>query len=554
MTKIKTVYILCFAFLAYFLLYPLAHVLSQSFLVEGRFTLSIFKIALENYSVRRSVINSFLLGIIVVISTTAIGAPLAYLFARYRFPGKNILRPLFFLPLIVSPFVGAIGMMQILSRFGSLNIFLLNAGLIKHPISWLGSGFAGIFILETLHLYPIMFLNLSSALNNFDVSSEEASYNLGGSFLQTLRRITFPLLLPGYFAAASIIFIWALTDLGTPLVFEYRELISVQIFNSIKDMNTNPQGYALVLLVVLITFLLFILTKRLIDKRPYTTGRTAVSFTEKILPAKKLLFVYLAVLSLVFISLLPHISIILSSVSKKWFFTVFPSQYTGEAYATVFAHHLTKTGIFNSILLSSASTLIDLLMGFAIGFFLARTKFKGRNLLDLLVMLPLAIPGIVMAFGYFSLFSNTLLDPRNNPVILLIISYSIRRLPYIVRSTYSSFQQLSESVEEASYSLGADRITTFKRITFPLISPGLFAGGVLAFSFSVMEVSSSLILAVRERHYPIAKVIYILAGRVTDGPYVACAMGVLGMILVGLSYYISSRLVSKKIGEFFRIG
>jgi len=169
-------------------------------------------------------------------------------------------------------------------------------------------------------------------------------------------------------------------------------------------------------------------------------------------------------------------------------------------------------------------------------------------------MLPLAIPGIVMAFGYFSLFSNTILDPRNNPVILLIISYSIRRIPYLVRSTYSSFQQLSESVEEASFSLGADTITTFKRITFPLVSPGLFAGAVLAFSFSVMEVSSSLILAVRERHYPIAKVIYTLAGRVTDGPYTACALGVMGMVLVGLSYYISSRLVSKKIGEFFRIG
>ena len=87
-----------------------------------------------------------------------------------------------------------------------------------------------------------------------------------------------------------------------------------------------------------------------------------------------------------------------------------------------------------------------------------------------------------------------------------------------------------------------------------MVSPGLFAGGVLAFSFSVMEVSSSLILAVRERHYPIAKVIYTLAGRITDGPYVACALGVLGMFLVGISYYVSSKLVARKIGEFFRIG
>ncbi len=552
--NIRKVYIFCFCFLLYFLVYPLAYILTQSFVVDGRLTLEIFKNALANYVIRRAIANSFMLGILVVISTTAIGFPLAFVFARCRFPGKNFLRPLFFLPLIVSPFVGAIGMMQILSRFGSLNLLLFHTGIIRHPVSWLGSGFAGIFILLTLHLYPIMFLNLSSALNDFDISTEEASYNLGAGLFRTFRMITFPLLLPGYFAAASIIFIWALTDLGTPLVFEYRDLISVQIFNGIKDINTNPQGYALVLLVVLITLLLFMTTKRLIGKRPYTSGRTAANAVEKRLPGKKLILLYVLMGMLLSASLLPHISIILSSLSKKWFFTVFPSEYTGEFYRTVFLHHLTKTGIFNSIFLSTASTIVDLLMGFTIGFILARTKLKGRNLLDLLVMLPLAIPGIVMAFGYFSLFSNTILDPRKNPIILLIISYSIRRLPYLVRSTYSSFQQLSESVEEASFSLGADTLTTFRRITFPLVSPGLFAGGILAFSFSVMEVSSSLILAVREHHYPIAKVIYTLSGRVTDGPYVACALGVMGMILVGLSYYLSSRLVSKKIGEFFRLG
>jgi len=275
--NIKTVYIFCFAFLLYFLAYPLIHILSQSFLIDGHFTLNIFKNALGNYVVRRSIINSFSLAILVVLSTTAIGFPLAYLFARYSFPGKNIFRPLLFLPLIVSPFVGAIGMMQILSRFGSLNLFLLKAGIISYPVPWLGSGFSGIFILLTLHLYPIMFLNISSSLNNFDISTEEASYNLGAGFLQTMRKITFPLLLPGYFAAASIIFIWALTDLGTPLVFEYRNLISIQIFNNIKDINTNPQGYALVLFVVLITLVLFVLTKKLIEKRAYTTGRTAVN-------------------------------------------------------------------------------------------------------------------------------------------------------------------------------------------------------------------------------------------------------------------------------------
>ncbi|MCM8762612.1 MAG: iron ABC transporter permease [Candidatus Omnitrophica bacterium] len=551
--RIKLIYAICLGFLAYFIAYPLIHILINSFTVEEKATFKLFITALENYVIRRSLFNSFLLSIAVVISTSAIGIPLAFLFVRYRFPGRNFLMTLCFLPLIASPFVGAIGMTQILSRFGSLNILLMKLGIIKYPVSWLGSGLLGIFILETLHLYPIMFLNISAALNNFDISVEEASYNLGASFFQTFRRITFPLLLPGYFAAASIIFIWTLTDLGTPLIFEYRELLSVQIFNSIKDINLNPQGYVLVFLVILITFLLFGITKRYVTKHPYTTERTP-AFIEKNLSGKQLFPLYLFLFLLLGISLLPHISIILSSVSKKWFFTILPSEYTGEFYHTVFTHHLTKTGIFNSLFLSSISTLLGIILGFTIGFLLAKTKIRGKNILDIMAMLPLAIPGIVMAFNYFTLFTGTILDPRNNPYILLVISYSIRRLPYIVRSTYSSFQQLGESSEEASVSLGADRWTTFKRITFPLISPGLFAGAVLAFSFSVMEVSSGLILAIRERHYPIAKVIYTLAGRVTDGPYVACGLGVIGMVLVGFSYYISSRLVAKKIGEFFRIG
>jgi len=140
-----------------------------------------------------------------------------------------------------------------------------------------------------------------------------------------------------------------------------------------------------------------------------------------------------------------------------------------------------------------------------------------------------------------------------NPTFLLVLSYSIRRLPYLVRSSYSMFQQLNENLEEASYNLCASHFFTFRKIIIPLISPGLFAGGILVFAFSMLEVSSSLILSFKPKFYPIAKVIYELAGRVTDGPYIASALGVLGMILIGICFIISSKIISRKIGEFFRI-
>jgi iron(III) transport system permease protein len=552
--KRKISFSLILLFFLIFLVYPISFILYQCFFPNGNFTLKILKIAITSYVIRKSIINSFILGFIVVLTTSIIGIPLAFIFDRINFKGKSTLRVLFLLPMILSPFVGSIGIKQILSRFGSLNILLIKLGIIKEPISWFGSGFPGIVILQTLHLYPVMFLNISAYLNNYDISVEEASYNLGATTLQTFFRIIFPIILPGYFAASSIIFIWAITDLGTPLIFEFNNLISVKIFYTLKDINTNPVGYALVFIILFLTLFLFIFTKKYLEKAPYTTGRTTIQAKEKEIRGKKLFLLYLSLFIILFLSLIPHFSLIFFSFSKKWFFTVLPTEYTDEYYKVVFTHRLTKTGIFNSLIYSSISTTLDILLGFFIGYILARWKIKGKGLLDTLSMVPLIIPGIVLAFGYVSTFSNTIFDPKNNPVFLIILSYSLRRLPYLVRTTHSSFLQLNRELEEASYSLGGSEGTTFKKIIFPLVSPGLFAGGILAFAFSLMEVSCSLILAIREKFYPISKVIYTLAGRVTDGPNTATSLGVIGTIITGICLFISTKILSKKIGEFFRIG
>lgn len=552
--KRKISFSLILLFFLIFLVYPISFILCQCFFPNGNFTLKILKIAITSYVIRKSIINSFILGFIVVLTTSIIGIPLAFIFDRINFKGKSTLRVLFLLPMILSPFVGSIGIKQILSRFGSLNILLIKLGIIKEPISWFGSGFPGIVILQTLHLYPVMFLNISAYLNNYDISVEEASYNLGATTLQTFFRIIFPIILPGYFAASSIIFIWAITDLGTPLIFEFNNLISVKIFYTLKDINTNPVGYALVFIILFLTLFLFIFTKKYLEKAPYTTGRTTIQAKEKEIRGKKLFLLYLSLFIILFLSLIPHFSLIFFSFSKKWFFTVLPTEYTDEYYKVVFTHRLTKTGIFNSLIYSSISTTLDILLGFFIGYILARWKIKGKGLLDTLSMVPLIIPGIVLAFGYVSTFSNTIFDPKNNPAFLIILSYSLRRLPYLVRTTHSSFLQLNRELEEASYSLGGNEGTTFKKIIFPLVSPGLFAGGILAFAFSLMEVSCSLILAIREKFYPISKVIYTLAGRVTDGPNTATSLGVIGTIITGICLFISTKILSKKIGEFFRIG
>ena len=177
---------------------------------------------------------------ITTIATTLLSLPLAFLPVRYDFAGKGFLNGLILVPMVLPPFVGAIGMKQMFARFGSINLLLLDLGLIDQPVDWFGGGgFVGVVILEVLHLYPIMYLNVAAALANVDPSLEEAARNMGSSGFRLFRTVTFPLMLPGYFAGAIIVFIWAFTDLGTPLIFNYRQSWAVEIFNRILSILTR---------------------------------------------------------------------------------------------------------------------------------------------------------------------------------------------------------------------------------------------------------------------------------------------------------------------------
>jgi iron(III) transport system permease protein len=456
--------------------------------------------------------------------------------------------------MVLPPFVGAIGMRQLLARFGSVNLLLLEMGVVNQPIDWLGGGsFWGVVILEALHLYPIMYLNLAAALANVDPSLEEAAKNMGANSFKLFTTVTFPLMLPGYFAGAIIVFIWAFTDLGTPLVFEYREVIAVQIFNMVTDLHQNPMGYAFVVAVVAITLFFFYLSKRILGGGRYEMlGRGHVAAAARPASAAITATAYAVVLSISALALIPHLGVFLTSVTKRWFLSVLPSEYTLQFYQSVFNHELALLSIKNSLLLCSLSTIIDIVLGVTIAYLLARKRVPGKNILDALAMLPLALPGLVLAFGYVAAFSATPLDPRVNPVPLLVIAYAVRRLPYMVRAAYAGFQQTSVVLEEASINLGASPMRTLFQITMPLVFANLIAGAVLAFSFAMLEVSDSLLLASKEPYYPITKAIYALLGRIADGPYIASAMGMLGLLLLAASLFIAGRLFGRRMGELFR--
>ncbi len=553
------------AFLSFFLIYPLGLMLKRAFVVDGRLTLGLFGGLWRDPNRFDSIRNSLVIGAVVTVACGLLAAPLALLSGRYTFRGKKWLTGAILVPMIMPPFVGAIGMRQMLARNGTFDILLVKAlskiGLVAPETMGLvdltEGGIIAVIILETLHLYPIMYLNLAAALANVDPSLEEAARNLGASSRRLFRTVTLPLMMPGLFAGSIIVFIWAFTDLGTPLVFHFQNVIPVQIFNDSKAVNENPAAFAMVVLVVVLAAGAFILSKRLAGRRAYhmlskdTRGARAIR-----LGRRGTALAYLLFGGVTAVALLPHLSVVLMSISKTWLRTAFPSDYTLAWFKDIFSREDTLIGIRNSIFYSTGSTLVDVLVGVGLAYVLARGRIFGKGWLDTVAMMPLAIPGFVLAFGYVAAFvgSSTFrwLDPFLNPTLLLMVSYSVRRLPFMVRSVYAGFQQVSPSLEEASLNLGATPGRTLRKITVPLVSANILAGAMLCFSFAMLEVSDSLILASEKGFYPITKVIYALSMDIQRGPNLAAAMGMLGMALLVLSLLVAGRILGERMGELFR--
>ena len=559
-------------FFVIFLIYPLLYVFKESFWIDGKFNLSFFKLMVTDPNIRELVINSFKIGVIVTLMTSVVSLPLAYFLTRYRFPARNILRSVILIPMIMPPFVGALGMQKFFGNYGSINMLLVKLELMdpSKTIDWFGGGFWGVVLLSTLHLYPIMYLNIVAALSNVDPSLEEAAENLGASRFQIFRRITLPLMMPGYFAGAILVFIWAFTDLGTPLIFNYNEVIAVEIFRLVSAANLNPMGYALVVLIIVLTAIAFYVSKKWTGSKHYEMlGRGHVTSREVDAKSGMRWIIYLFIGGLTFVALLPHISVILVSLTpdlSQWYRTVLPKSFTFEHYVDVFTHSDTLPSILNSLKYSIFSTLIALVVGVSIAYLLTRKRVPFQNLLDAVAMLPLALPGVAIAFGYMGSFSDTafilrylpkglidVIDPRSNPAFLLIISYTVRRLPYMLRSIYAGFQQTSITYEEASQNMGATPMRTLYKITLPLVIANIIAGAILVFSFSMLEVSDSLILATKNEHYPITKAIYQLSQRLGEGPYIASALGVVGMFILIACLLSAGRVLGGKLGEIFRI-
>ncbi|MEM7698951.1 MAG: iron ABC transporter permease [Verrucomicrobiota bacterium] len=556
-----TVYGVTALFFALFFVYPIWHTVQEAFWTPDGITFAFVGEVFKNPLYLEGLWNSLLMGVFSTLLCLVIALPLALISNTWRFPGKGLLNSLILVPLILPPFVGALGIRQILGQSGALNTLLTHLGLMdaNAPFDWLGEGqLFGVVVMNALHLYPIAYLNISAALANLDPAMEEAAENLGCTGVRRLFRVTFPLIMPGVFAGATIIFIWAFTELGVPLVFDYSKVTSVQIFHGIKDLSGNPFPYALVVVLLVCTVALYLLGKFFFGRDNFASSGRASTGRQLRTPSPLVGWLCSgAFLVVLFLAVLPHLGVILLSVSGDWYRSILPNEWTGQHYQDALGHPLTVNSIGNSLKYASLSTLFDIILGISVAYVVVRTKLPGRQILDAMAMLPLAVPGLVLAFGYLAMtrqgaaFDWLILG--EDPIVILVIAYAVRRLPYVVRSAAAGFQQTSVSLEEAAQNLGCPPLKAIRKITLPLIAANLIAGGLLAFSFAMLEVSDSLILAEQTQHYPITKAIYALISTLGTGPNLAAALGVWAMIFLAVTIIGAGVILGQKLGALFRV-
>ena len=554
------VYTASFLFFGCFFIWPIWKVIQSGFFDERNcFTLRYVAVVFQNPVYIEGILNALKIGIGSTVLSLCLAVPLACLYDKYEFSGKKAFAAAVLLPLILPPFVGVNGFLQLLGTYGALNTLLMRLGWLTQPVDWVGTApLLSIMVVNALSLYPILYLNIVAALANLDPTLSEVAENLGCRGFRKFRAVTFPLIRPGVFAGCTIVFIWSFTELGVPLMFNFNRVLSVQIYHGLREIGSSPFPYALVGVLFVLSATFHLLGKRYFGRNSYamlakaSNGRTCRRLNVFQTFGCMLIFAIITGLALA-----PHAAVVLFSFAADWYQTILPIAFTKANYLAALGDSITIPSIQNNLIYASGATVISILLGIGVAFAVVRTRWVGRQWLDTCAMMPLAVPSLVVAFGLLAMTQDgcvfSFLNPTKNPTLLLIIAYAVRKVPLMVRSSVAGLQQISVTYEEAAQSLGCTAMKAACRITVPLIAANLIAGAILVFSQAMLEVSDSLVLAQKRAFYPVTKAIYELMNFLGSGTFLSCALGVWAMTFLAVTIIGASVLLGKSFGSIFKV-
>ena len=538
-------------FLFVFLIVPVVKVVYVAFQDPntGALTLVNFVDFFNTSLFRESFLNSIYVAGGAVLLASLISIPLAYFTTRFNFGGAVLIQTLGIVPLIMPPFVGAVAMLLLFGENGSVNLLI---------DEWFGftipfmEGLNGVILVEAIHYFPFILINLSAALLNIDSAMEESAQNLGASGTRLFRRIVFPLAMPGYVAGASLVFLKVFDDLGTPLLLNINNMLAPQAYLRISSIGiSDPMGYVIsVILVVFSLFSLWVSFLALKNKDYATVQKGGGGLMKRDLRPWEKIGCYAVIILILLMVLSPHIWLALLSFGTVWSYSVLPDAYTFAHYGNVF--RTATQYISNTLLYAGLAALIDVVLGTAIAYIVWRTGLIGRKWLDYIAMGAVAVPGVVLGIGYlrtFVEFNMPIIDkPLSSWWVIIVIALVIRRLPYALRACMAGLQQVSIMLEEAAENLGATKTRTIRRIVVPLMSGGIMAGFIISFATASVELSATIMLVSAESDAPLAYGIYeFMQSAAGRGP--GAALGIVAVLIVGIATYISHRVIKRREKE-----
>jgi iron(III) transport system permease protein len=538
-------------FLLVFLVYPLLRIAYDAFSDDsGRLTLANFAAFFGDAYYLRSLGNSLLLGLGTVVTTSVLGFAVAFLLVRCDFAGRNLFSYLTLIPIISPPLVGVLGFTFIMGRAGTVNVLLEDWFGLAKPVNFV-YGLHGVLLVETLHLFPMITLNVVDALAKIDPALEEAAESVGARGWKKLVTITLPLTTPGYVAGALLVFIWTFSDFATPLVLGVHDLLASQAYLNIVqfvDRRLFRMGIVISALMVALALVFLVAARRYVAIKDYSSLSYSKIARRRLSPLQQTAAI--AFFSFVMLlSFIPYLGVGLASVGKGWSLTPFPLRYTLGYFERVIVE--TPKYIVNSFLYSGLAVAVCIVVGVPIAWILARTRLPGRDTLDGLNTLILAIPGTAIGIAYIRAFHFDLpLVGRGltSLWIILPLVLAIRRLPYTVRGSFASLLLVHRSMEEAAESVGARGWRSFSDVTLPLIWRGVLVGSLFSFMTSLQEASAVLFLSLGGwETITVGIFSFYIAGSANE----AAALGVILIVVAAVSVAVINRIAGTRMGGMF---
>lgn len=495
--------------------------------------------------------TSIYISVISVICCAIVGVTMAFLLERYDFPGRRILSVLVLVPMALPPLVGVLSFTFLYGESGIFpRAFQHLFGLEQVPFSL--KGIWGVIVVHTFTMYTYFYLTASAAIKGLDPALEEAATSLGAGRVRIWTKIILSMLTPSIVASSLLVFMISMASYTAPLMFGVERTMTMQIYLSRTNGNLNMAAtQSMILSFVSITFL--IIMRWYQNRRNYQNLSKGISVHRSEVSSRGMkVMATIASFIGTLILILPILVLILISfsVDGAWKTQILPTDYTLDHYYALFTDERTWRPIWNSVRMGIVATLGNIIFGVAAAYAMVRLNFKGKTLLDILIMVPWALPGTVVAVNLIAAFSTENIFSFNQVLIgtfwILPLAYFIRHLPLVFRSTSASLVQLDQSIEEASRSLGATWWYSFRRIVLPLTFTGILAGTLLALVQSFGEFVASILLYSTST-IPLSVAIFQKLYSFKFGT--ACAYGVLQICLILIVLIISEKLSKGSAGS-----